>query len=569
MMMSLAQYPRPAADTGWGFHDSAGTDARPADPAAYARYLRQDLGITWFKALVSGTNKVGLVETFAREGLEVIVRLYSYRPHPHFVVAPAEVRAYVDAGAHYFEWGNEPNLGCEWDLASWNEGARVDKVCQQFLRNADAIRAGGGIPLLPALSPGGDYPHRDWYRTTFEWLRLHGHLAALEGAALAIHNRPLNHPLAYRDASGCYFLEYEWIDDLVRAYVGRSLPLLGTEGGYEPGWDQNLTFPPIDLQRHAQYNAEILRGFGSRGSRTWRDALFCVCMWLVESFGHRDFDEAAWHHNQDWGHGAHLPAVAVLRREWQTRPFRRAWSWENAQPDYPPATWRGSPNGDARPAGVTPTLVVLHATGADFDAAMQRLRDPASHTAYHYLISRSGAVYQLVQEENRAWHAGAAVWQGRSGVDDYSLAVGLVNRNDGQDPFPAAQLAAAVTLVRYLADKYGLALPNVVTAGMIGASKTPNPAGLDLDAFRVALERAARPWPPDDVVRQAAWDAGGIPYNPDAAFPRYARAQGLGNPETVEFDFEHDGRLLRGQGFSEGIVFAEIGQWDQMQHMTW
>ncbi len=330
--MNLLDYPRPPADTGWGFHDSAGAHCRPADVAAYARYLRQELGITWFKALVSGTNKTDLVEAFSRQGIEVIVRLYSYRPHPHYVVSPAEVRAYVQAGAHYFEWGNEPNLTHEWDLASWNEGARVDKVCQQFLRNADAIRQAGGIPLLPALSPGGDYPHRDWYRTTFEWLRLHQHLRDLEGAALAIHNRPLNHPLTYTDPTGAFFLDYEWIDDLVRDYVGYSLPLLGTEAGYEPGWDQDATFPSIDLQRHAAYNLEIFRGFGPRGLTRWRDALFCQCMWIVDGFGHEEFADSAWHHNQRWAAGGDLPAVEMLRQEWRAFPFQRRFTWETREP---------------------------------------------------------------------------------------------------------------------------------------------------------------------------------------------------------------------------------------------
>ncbi len=41
--MQLSQYPRPPADTGWGFHDSAGVDCRPGDAAGYARYLRQEL----------------------------------------------------------------------------------------------------------------------------------------------------------------------------------------------------------------------------------------------------------------------------------------------------------------------------------------------------------------------------------------------------------------------------------------------------------------------------------------------------------------------------------------------
>jgi hypothetical protein len=565
--MLLSQYPRPPADTGWGFHDSAGADSRPGDPAAYARYLRQELGITWFKALVMATNKVDLVRAFVQQGIEVIVRLYTAHPHPHYVVSPVDVQAYVQAGVRYIEWGNEPNLVLEWDRRSWDEGARVDKVCEQFLRNAEVIRRVGGIPLLPALAPGGDYPHRDWYRTTFEWFRANGQLRALEGAALAVHNRPLNRPLAHRDNTGEFYLDYEWLDDLVRAYVGRSLPLLGTEAGYEPGWHQDPTFPPIDPQRHATYNVEILRGFGPHGSRRWRDPLFCQCMWLVEAFGHHDFSEAAWHNNRQFGQGAHLPAVATLRSEWQARPFERKWSWESKRADYPQANWRGSPNASPRPAGVAPALIVLYTTGTGFHESLQRLQDPASRTSYHYLVARTGGITQLVAEADRAWHAGDASWQGRPRVNDYSIAIGLVSSEGGGGGFPAVQLDRAATLVRHLMQKYRIALQDVVTGDMIRGSS--GPPGFDLQAFHERLGGAPRIWPPEEVVRAAAWRAMGIPYSAEAALPQVARAHDLGNPETPEFDFEHGGRLLRGQGYSEGIVFAEIGQWDKVQVRPW
>jgi len=70
-------------------------------------------------------------------------------------------------------------------------------------------------------------------------------------------------------------------------------------------------------------------------------------------------------------------------------------------------------------------------------------------------------------------------------------------------------------------------------------------------------------------LRNAAWNAGGIPYNPDAAFPRFARELGLGNPETPEFDFCLRGTWYRGQGFSLGIVYAPIGQWQECDFLPW
>jgi len=79
--------------------------------------------------------------------------------------------------------------------------------------------------------------------------------------------------------------------------------------------------------------------------------------------------------------------------------------------------------------------------------------------------------------------------------------------------------------------------------------------------------------PPSEVtehdIRNAAWNrlypTGGIAYNPDAAFPQYARAQGLGVPVTAEFDLGP----YRVQGFVNGIIYAQIGDWQNIQSLDW
>jgi len=73
----------------------------------------------------------------------------------------------------------------------------------------------------------------------------------------------------------------------------------------------------------------------------------------------------------------------------------------------------------------------------------------------------------------------------------------------------------------------------------------------------------------EQALRHAAWNAGGIPYNPEAAFPRYAREHGLGNPVTPEFDFGFAGQQYRGQGYSKGIVYCRVGDWSNIQQSTW
>ena len=70
------------------------------------------------------------------------------------------------------------------------------------------------------------------------------------------------------------------------------------------------------------------------------------------------------------------------------------------------------------------------------------------------------------------------------------------------------------------------------------------------------------------IIREAAWHAAGLPYNPEAALARYAREQGMGNPVTPEFDIVN-GAKYRAQGFAGGIVYAKIGDWGNCQIVKW
>lgn len=71
--------------------------------------------------------------------------------------------------------------------------------------------------------------------------------------------------------------------------------------------------------------------------------------------------------------------------------------------------------------------------------------------------------------------------------------------------------------------------------------------------------------PSAQEIRHAAWDMIGEPWNPDAAFQKYATAHNLGYPITSEWD--HQG--VRIQGFAGGIVYAPIGEWGKVTHIPW
>ena len=107
-----------------------------------------------------------------------------------------------------------------------------------------------------------------------------------------------------------------------------------------------------------------------------------------------------------------------------------------------------SPNFDMRRA--PPDMVVLHYTGMESgEAALSRLRDPASKVSAHYLVEEDGRVFSLVAEERRAWHAGVSFWKGTRDCNGASIGIEIVNpgHDFGYRPFPPAQIEAVIELL--------------------------------------------------------------------------------------------------------------------------
>ncbi len=78
--------------------------------------------------------------------------------------------------------------------------------------------------------------------------------------------------------------------------------------------------------------------------------------------------------------------------------------------------------------------LIIHHTTIDFETSVKVLSKPPGVSA-HYLIPESGdasydsdqlEVVQLVDEKDRAWHAGRSYWQGTTNLNDQSIGIELV-----------------------------------------------------------------------------------------------------------------------------------------------
>jgi len=137
---------------------------------------------------------------------------------------------------------------------------------------------------------------------------------------------------------------------------------------------------------------------------------------------------------------------------------------------------RLSPNRGARKAAID--MLLFHYTGMEsVAAALDRLCDPKTDVSAHYLIDEDGTVYALVDEAQRAWHAGAGSWAG--GTDVNSRSVGIELQNPGHDfgyrDFPARQIAVLENISRYLITKYSIPARHVLGHSDIAPGRKQDP----------------------------------------------------------------------------------------------
>lgn len=184
-----------------------------------------------------------------------------------------------------------------------------------------------------------------------------------------------------------------------------------------------------------------------------------------------------------------------------------------------------SPNHNAR----RPNFVIIHDTGSgDVERALRTLTDPAREVSSHYLIGRDGTLYQLVDENRRAWHAGASYWGGNSDIN--SASIGIELDNTGAEPYSEAQILTLLDLLRGLKTRYRIPTGNFLGHGDVAPGRKVDPSRyfpwqrLAIEGFGLSCRQQAATLLPDLSDPVLALQAIGYDVaNPEAALAAFRR----------------------------------------------
>ena len=154
-----------------------------------------------------------------------------------------------------------------------------------------------------------------------------------------------------------------------------------------------------------------------------------------------------------------------------------------------------SPNHDSR-EGQPISFLVLHYTGMPSGVeALERLCDPDAKVSAHYVVEEDGRIFQLVDEAQRAWHAGKSHWRGVDNVNAHSIGVEIVNPGHefGYRAFPKQQMDAVMALCKDIRGRYHITPRNVVGHSDVAPDRKEDPG--ELFPWALLAAQGVGAWP--------------------------------------------------------------------------
>ncbi|MEK9595259.1 MAG: N-acetylmuramoyl-L-alanine amidase [Rhodospirillaceae bacterium] len=165
--------------------------------------------------------------------------------------------------------------------------------------------------------------------------------------------------------------------------------------------------------------------------------------------------------------------------------------------------------GDRRGQAVIDMLIIHFTDQPDLQSAVDILTDPNRAVSAHYLIAADGRILQLVNETDRAWHAGVAFWAGEHDINSRSIGIELDNPgiDTGVHPYPAAQMQSLQALAIDILCRHPIPARHVLGHSDVAPGRKQDPGPL-FDWQRLAAAGVGlwpKDWPKTPVSNEFDW----------------------------------------------------------------
>lgn len=143
---------------------------------------------------------------------------------------------------------------------------------------------------------------------------------------------------------------------------------------------------------------------------------------------------------------------------------------EIATVDLKEQEWVGSVNFGIR----KPNFVILHHTAQNSsDQTLRTFTIARTQVSAHYVIGRDGKIFQMVNDYLRAQHAGIGKWG--NDTDLNSSSIGIEIDNNGDEPYPDAQIKSLLEVLAAVKKRYNIPVANFIGHADIAPTRKPDP----------------------------------------------------------------------------------------------
>ncbi|MGB8648977.1 MAG: LysM domain-containing protein [Anaerolineae bacterium] len=392
--MDLRTYPRPQNDNGIGIHfrlDLAETDRKP-HVSDGVQWLKQ-INAKW--ALVAGQdwNQIAIAAGMIwAAGIMPVCRLICKINGPVIDWIGGVQRLKALGLPPYIQIFNEPG-----DSREWREGTKPDigLFGSKWGAAAAQVYDAGGYPGVGAVLG------QDEWQAAFNSVQANNLSRIWDRAWFCVHNYGSNHPPSYPyddanqkgtpvtaeeyarlqysspldevnalrassakpgatiltdDTSIIRFLEFKaWMVES----LGYCLPMIGGEGGWEWGNEEDHRYSKLTAEQHASYHKQMFEWFSTgvlANGDPLPDELFCISPWIMGDWG-----------ADDWWYGALGTKQGTIDTVAGIAPFVRQFSWDR-QASQAPVTQSGTVTGETQTGSTSTASSGQMSSGASSSA---------------------------------------------------------------------------------------------------------------------------------------------------------------------------------------------------------